>query len=421
MVRNCLAVAVVTMAIAFASLQDAVAQLELPVPGFLKRSQNTAESMELPDTAGPWLIMCYSFSGDAGPQQAARLAAELREQLKGKKNLQAYTYTHRFDLAPKIAGKQLPIKRYVRDSNGDVVMGADGKPILQKKKLAPAHSKIVETAVLIGSFTSVDEERAQQMLSAVKSFAPKTLAGGNPDALADDDSLAGGRLRFYRESINETLAKSRGMESANTLRNAFLLPNPLLPEEYFTARSIDKWVIDLNRKVRKYSLLDCPGKYSVRVATFRGKTVINSSKIKQQMDDLSWRKRNNQTVEGELAMCANKANMLTKALRAEGVEAWEFHDREESYVCVGSFDWLKKVNANGTEVQNPKIRETILAYKGNVQFRQGQPVAIGVPIPKSLRSLKAEKAIAYDIQPLPVINPKDPTPRRAKLFSNLLR
>lgn len=409
MVRNCSVVVVVTMAIAFASLQDAVAQLELP--GLFRKTQNTAKSMELPDTAGPWLIMCYSFSGDAGPQQAARLAAELR----GHK-LEAYTYTHRFDLAPKIAGKQLPIQRYVRDSNGDVVMGADGKPILQQKKLAPANSKIVETAVLIGSFNSVDEERAQKMLTAVKSFAPKTLAGGDPDALANDDSLAGGTLRFYKEGVN----RSKGRQG-HVLSNAFLLPNPLLPEEYFTARSIDKFVIDLNRKVRKYSLLDCPGKYSVRVATFRGKTVINSSKIKQQMDDISWRNRNGQKVESELAMCANKANMLTKALRAEGVEAWEFHDREESYVCVGSFDWLKKVNASGTEVQNPKIRETILAYKGNVQFRQGQPVAIGVPIPKSLRGLKDEKAIAYDIQPLPVITPRDPKPRRAKLFSNLLR
>ena len=113
--------------------------------------------------------------------------------------------------------------------------------------------------------------------------------------------------------------------------------------------------------------------------------------------------------------------MLTKALRAEGVEAWEFHDREESYVCIGSFDWLKKTDANGVEVQNPEIRKAILKYRGDVQFRQGQPVAIGFPIPKSLQGLKGKQAIAYDIQPLPVITPKAPTPRRAKLFSKFIR
>ena len=234
------------------------------------------------------------------------------------------------------------------------------------------------------------------MLAAVKGFAPKTLAGGDPDALANDDSLAGGTLRFYEESVNR--AKGR---QGNSLSSAFLLPNPLLPEEYFEARSIDQFVIDLNRRVRKYSLLDCPGKYSVRVATFRGKTLINSSKIKSALDDLSWRKRNNKKIESELVICANKANMLTKALRAEGVEAWEFHDREESYVCVGSFDWLKKVDASGNEVQNPGIRNTILAYKGNVQFKQGQPVAIGVPVPKSLRGLRDKEACLLYTSPSP--------------------
>ena len=122
-------------------------------------------------------------------------------------------------------------------------------------------------------------------------------------------------------------------------------------------------------------------------------------------------------MESELVICANKANMLTKALRAEGIEAWEFHDRAESYVCVGSFDWLKKTNASGNVVQNPEIRETILKYKGNVRMSQGQPVVVGVPVPKSLRKLKNEQTIAYDMQPLPVVVPKAPEARRAKLFS----
>ena len=413
-VRNCLAVAVAMMAITFASMQESVAQL----PGLpFKRSKDTAASFELTEQIGPWLIMCYSFSGDDGPQQAKRLAAELRTVLK-KFKLEAYTYTHRFDLAPRIQGMQLPAASYVRDAAGNEIIGADGKPLLVNRRLSPKESRIVETAVLVGGFGSVDDERAQEMLAAIKRYAPKSLMGGDPDALADDDALAGGKLKFWRESVARA---KMGEEAQSTLRNAFLLPNPLLPEEYFAARSIDKFVIDLNRKVRKYSLLDCPGKYSVRVATFRGKTVINSSKIKQQLDDLSWRSQRGEKVQSELAVCANKANMLTKALRADGIEAWEFHDREESYVCVGSFDWLKKVDASGNEVQNPEIRQTIAAYKGNVQFRQGQPVAVGVPVPKSLRGLRDKDAIAYDIQPLPVIAPKATTPRRASLLSRFRR
>jgi hypothetical protein len=405
-VPNCSIVAVVIMTIAFASFQQAQAQ-DYPALPF-KRAANSANSMKLTESVGPWLIMCYSFSGEDGAQQAQLLAAELRKTHK----LNAYTYTHRFDLTDKIKNNALIGTEYVRLPNGDVALGSDGKPMLRDENLVPAsNANIAETAVLVGSFSSVEDERAQKVLAKIKKLAPKTLAGGDPDALANDDSLAGGTLEFYRKSVN----RSRGRQ-ANALSNAFLLPNPLLPEDYFTAHSIDKFVIDLNKRVR-YSLLDCKGKYSVRVATFRGKTVINANEIKKQMDDLSWHKRNRKAIESQLDECMNKANMLTKALRQEGIEAWEFHDREESYVCVGSFDWLKKTDAAGNEVQNPLIRQTILKYRGSVRHSNGNPVAVGVPVPKSLQKLQGEKAIAYDIQPLPVIAPKAPKGRMAKLFS----
>lgn len=406
-VRNCSIAAVVMMAIALASMQTAEAQRpRLP----FTRSAITAESLALTEKMGPWLIMCYSFSGDDGVQQAQRLAAELRQSYK----LDAYTYTHRFDLTEKIQNNALIGKEYVRGPDGRVALGADGQPVMVEEKLVTANGSVItETAVLVGSFSAVDDERAQKVMAQIKRIAPKSLAGGDPDALANDDDLAGGRLRFYEEAVNRAHGRK-----GQALSSAFLLPNPMLPEDYFTAHSIDKFVIDLNKRVRRYSLLDCPGRYSVRVATFRGKTVINSSQIKRGLDDLNWRKNNNQGVESQLAECANKADMLTKALRAQGVEAWIFHDREESYVCVGSFDWLKKTDASGNEVQNPLIRQTILKYKGKVRHRgDGQPVAVGVPVPKALQKLKGAKAIAYDIQPLPVIAPKAPEGRRAKLFS----
>lgn len=391
-VRNCSIIAVILMAFAFATTQSALAQLQLP----FRKSKTDVKSLELTDSVGPWLIMCYSFSGDDGLEQAQRLATELRSS-----NLDAFTYTHRFDLTNKIRDNMLPSKEYVRNADGKEVMGADGKPIMIDPRYVPATSSdITETAVLVGSFHSADDERAQKLLAQIKKFAPKSLVGGDPDAL-----------------VNKTYARNGISFQANALRNAFLLPNPMLPEEYFQATSVDQFVIDLNRKVRRYSLLDCPGKYSVRVATFGGKKVLNSSKIQQSMDDFHWRKKNGKGIEGELAMCANKANMLTKALRAEGIEAWEFHDRQESYVCVGSFDWLKKTNASGNEVQNPEVAKTILKYRGSLQQHQGQQYVRGVAVPKSLQKYKDEQAIAYDMQPLPVVVPKAPKQRRARLFS----
>ena len=52
------------------------------------RAARTAPAtLELTETAGPWMVMCYSFSGDDGKQQAIRLATELRRSF----GLKAYT------------------------------------------------------------------------------------------------------------------------------------------------------------------------------------------------------------------------------------------------------------------------------------------------------------------------------------------
>ena len=54
------------------------------------------------------------------------------------------------------------------------------------------------------------------------------------------------------------------------MRNAFITTNPLLPDEYFVPKGLDRLVLEMNEPV-KYSLLDCPGKYTVKIATFTGR------------------------------------------------------------------------------------------------------------------------------------------------------
>ena len=394
----------VMIAASFLLTSHADAQILKNLPfGKAKPSQ---QIQELTDEVGPWVIMCYSFSGEDGAQQARRLAKELRSY-----ELDAYTYTHRTDLTQKIKNNALIGKEFVRDAEGKEILGPDGKPILVDQNLVAAtNMRNLETAVVIGSFSSADDERAQKVLKSIKAFAPKSLAGGRLDDVRNQTNMLNDGRAFSRNSL---------LQSSSSLRNAFLLPNPLLSDEFFQAMSVDQFVINLNKRTR-FSLLDCPGKYSVRVATFRGKSVFDASEMKKKHDEYSWLKRNNKGTESELDKCMNRANALTKALRKENVEAYEFHDREESYVCVGSFDWLKKVDGAGNEIQNPRIRETIKKYKGTVKYtRQGIPAAMGKPVPRSLPKYLKKDAdkIAYDVQPLPVICPKAPTSRVSKLFS----
>lgn len=403
-VRNSFIIAMALFVLAFAFVDQASAQRNILGKVFGKKKQTIA-SLELTENVGPWVIMCYSFSGEDGAQQAKRLAEELRSNYR----LNAYTYTHRTDLTQKIRQHALVGKKLVRDEAGEVLLGADGKPVMVDENLvAASNMNKVETAVVVGSYSSLDDEHAQRQLREIKSIAPKSLAGGRDSVRSQTNRLNGGRA-FSQDSL---------FASSTSLRQAFLMPNPMLSEEYFNAISVDKFVIDMNKNV-KYSLLKCPGRYSVRVATFRGKTIISAAEMKKQMDDFSWRKSKGKAMESELDKCMDKARALTKALRKQGVKAWEFHDREESYVCVGSFDWLKKTDVAGNEIQNPLVRQEIKKYKGSVSYKDGYPVAIGKPVPKSLRHLKDGDAIAYDVQPLPVICPKAPQSRSAGIMSKL--
>ena len=83
--------------------QSASAQrFKLPL-GSKKSEGQSGESRELTKKAGPWLIMCASFVGEDGKQQAQRLAAELSDQHR----LKTYVYVHEFDLNPIVADQGL--------------------------------------------------------------------------------------------------------------------------------------------------------------------------------------------------------------------------------------------------------------------------------------------------------------------------
>src|SRR5690606_30309040 len=109
-------------------------------------------------------------------------------------------------------------------------------------------------------------------------------------------------LREIQRRINPNPEK----RERGPMGNAFVTRNPLLPEEYFVTPGLDPLVVDMNRGV-EHSLLDCPGKYTVKVATFRGETTMDLSKM-----DTQPKLFRNQPSKLEIA--ADKAHRLTKAL-----------------------------------------------------------------------------------------------------------
>jgi hypothetical protein len=354
---------------------------------------------ELTEKAGPWLIMVMSFSGENGETQAARLAHELRTKHK----LKTYTYTHSFDFDASDHAMGYKV----------VELSDSQKTIVPKTMTTSSPNRFNETAVLVGDFASLDDPQAQRTLEKIKFLAPETLSNVDFEQIAFDDDLAGGRLyamRLWSNWKNES--------GAGPLRASFLLANPMLPEEFFQSRKTDKLVLELNTGL-KYSLFDNPGQYSVKVATFSGATIFDQNEIaKIKAEEERKRRKGEGVTESKLANAAKKATLLTHYLRSKGYEAYEFHDRFESYVCVGSFDYLTREDERGNKRNHPEIEETILKFKAmSVQNVGGTLQTQTFPLPKKF----VEAGVACDVQPLPVLVPKKEDGRSANRFLKAFR
>ena len=181
-------------------------------------------------------------------------------------------------------------------------------------------------------------------------------------------------MALVREIQNQVREKVNPQQKRGPMGHAFLTRNPMLPREYFVPQGVDAEVAKWNEGV-EHSLMKCPGKYSIRVATFRGRVTFETYSEK-----LDQKPRKSKKKMDPLEEAAHNAHEMTVALRAKGWEAYEFHDRQESYVTVGSFD-------DGTQLPDGRIE---------LNGREAQIIAntFGAATPNNV----FERPAAQDIQ-----------------------
>lgn len=267
---------------------------------------------KLSEGNGPWLVMATSFTGEEGKAQAHQLVHELRS----KYHLPAFYYGMEFQLDDLNPGRG--IDEY-------------GGPIKRRYN----RSEVEEHAVLVGEFPAIDDPEAQKVLQQIKAVTPDTLN-------VDEGEDTAQSMAMVREIQNQVREKVNPKQKRGPMGHAFLTRNPMLPREYFVPQGVDTEVAKWNEGV-EHSLLKCPGKYSIRVATFRGRVTFESYEAKQDQKPKKSKKKMDPLEEA-----AYNAHEMTIALRAKGWEAYEFHDRQESYVTVGSFD-------NGSQMADGRI------------------------------------------------------------------
>ncbi len=318
---------------------------------------------ELTENDGPYLIVACSFSGNGAEQQAQELVLELRKRYK----LPAFIYKKTIQLA-KVQGHGF-------DSFGD--------PVQMKYR---AGDRFDEVAVLVGEFPSVDDAEAQRTLKKIKFAKPKCLE--LEDGIKTNQTLAG--WREIQHGLQEAIGSKK--KEKGPMGHAMITSNPLLPPGFFVHKGLDPFLVDLNKDL-EYSLLKCPGKYTVQVATFKGQVFIKP-------DEIEAIKSGKKKITDGLVQAANKATQLTQALRIKGYEAYEFHDRNASIVTVGSFNSVGTPLPDGRIELNPKILAIMRTFGATPSQNQ---VAAADVLNSELKSLAG---INFDIQPLPVQVPK---------------
>jgi hypothetical protein len=331
---------------------------------FHRPDSDPNQQYPLTENSGPWLITAATFAGDGAEEQAHALVVELRKKYK----LNSYTHSMHFDFTKPVQGRGI-------DSRGEPLK-------MQHKR----RKEFDEIAVMVGDFASVEDPGLQRALQKIKTATPAAL---NPEkGKASYQQLGAYRNGEFSVVIDGKVVDQR--KAPGPMSHAFATRNPLLPEGYFVAKGVDKLVVDMNKHVT-HSLLECPGKYSVKVATFSGSVTIKPEDI-QKIES-------GQKTDSRLAQAAIDAHMLTEALRAKGYEAYEFHDRYSSIVTVGSFNSIGNQLANGKIDLHPQVYQIMQVFGADKTNTPGnaQPT---VGAPKNLAG------IPLDVQPIPVEVPK---------------
>ncbi len=327
---------------------------------------------------GPWFVMACVFA-DPSPDVAARNAVRLTEELRRDFRLAAYIYVKNSGDTRNVEIADRP--HWVIDEENP-----ESAPKISNRYVYQNPGVSAEYAVLIGNFASVEDPRAQKVLKAVRTLKPKCMQnvanGGAHPLIASDQNAP--------------------------LQRAFITSNPLLPRDYYIAPGLDPVVLAANKDVKRFSLLDCPGRYTVQVAVLKGVTTLNQQRIAQIQDNDS----RGLSIQGQtLSDADEKAVLLCEGLRAKGYEAYVFRDKYASIVTVGSFDSVGS-DVNGTFVFRPEIFDLIQKFSASQDTRLSGVASIKrktlADIPGGRAPKKDASKILFDPMPKVVEVPRRP-------------
>jgi len=277
----------------------------------LRNANRTVEAdpnkeYRLTEAEGPYLILAAALSGPTARKDARDLVLEFRSRYKWN----AYVFE----------------KNFARDANRDF---GQARNFHSRTTMQYSNRGDTQFVVLIGNFPSLEDNQFKRTLDEVRKCEPESLKG--------------------RTSV-----------AAFSTPMAMGVANPSLPPEHQRG-TVDTFVESLN-KSRPHSLLRNPRRYTVHIATFSGRAVMDPKDIRA----IEKGKDAFDHQVSALEIGGQAAAELCRFLRERGFEAYEFHEKFSSIVTVGSFDQPGRQMPDGTMVPCSGIQQIIQQFQGQV-------------------------------------------------------
>lgn len=329
---------------------------------------------------GPWLILVHAFGGEHAKADAHDLCLMLRKQ-----NLKAYVHKHAFDPADKPEGMGFEVGAETFSNINDVKKSDPNKRLKKKKFEYNQKPEQIYHTVFVGDFSSAEDPSLAKNLKQIQ-MMKIDLEKPNPDS---EDVVS--RINWFRDGMIGAFNEAGGnKQKKGPLGRAFATTNPLGDSSYREDGVVDNFVAQMNDT--KYSLLENPGKYTVKVATFVGYDEWNAEKIAERI-----RENDVQDASDRLSKAAMNAEKLCAALREKDYEAYVFHDRTESVVTIGSFDRYGDPRDDGKIEINPAVHKVLQEFEAKpIKGAQGT----GAVMPRKFGG------ITCDAHPIPVAVPR---------------
>ncbi|MCM2374338.1 hypothetical protein [Aporhodopirellula aestuarii] len=363
-----------TMAIsASAAFADGPSLLRMFSRGNNNVEADASKAYELTQEDGPWMILAHTFVGEGSHERAERLVLEIRRDLK----LPAFVYEEDFDFSGDV-------------NPGSPIRTSGGSSMPQRRMKYKNQIRYKAHAVLVGEYDSSQHPQIDSDLQRIKTASCEVF--GDEKEMAAETDLRNPVTAV--KALHHQLTQRFGDKKLGSMGNAFLTRNPMLPDDFFQAPQVDSFVRSLNED-KKHNLLSCPGKYTVVVRTFSGfNTIVDGKKDKTFIPN-----------GDRLERCGADANRMVTLLRADGIEAYQFHDRTQSIVTIGSFETLGRELPNGGFEYTPEILRVMNEYRAfnldpKLAEHVKQQTTQGIPV-----KCVAER-FPFDIQPTPIAVPK---------------